>query len=157
MPVDLWSLNPFARRKARQQEIRVFTGDRRVVSDSLEVMYAYLVDHPRRRAYFLPEKALVAKAGTASTVLPIDERSAIPLYLGNGASRRAEAKRFRQKRKAIAKEHLDATLGAVRDRERRDRNMSMVTMCLLLITIVTVIMIMAGLFMSGNLHLPWGG
>lgn len=148
---------PFGgKKKPRKQLVRVFTGDRRIVRDELDVMYGYVVDNDRRRAFFLPENALAREGESVGNVLALDERSSIPLYLGNGIDRKAAARTFKAERKAIAREHLEAARSAVRDDEQKDKMAATIRFVVLLVAIVAVVMIAVGLFTSGNLNLPWG-
>jgi len=111
----------FGQRPYRLQTCRELTDDGRQVDRDLEVDYGYVVDHKQHRAWFLDQEALQRKKGDVTSVLVIDERSAIPHYLGKEVNRTAKAKQYWDLLTKIAEQSLEAQLTVTQEQQTKDK------------------------------------
>jgi len=120
MYVNLWGFE-IGQRPYRLQKCRELTDDGRQVDRDLEVDYGYVVDHKQHRAWFLDQQALQRKKGDVTSVLVIDERSAVPHYLGNGINREKKAKQYWDHLTKIAEQSLEAQLTVTQEQQNKDK------------------------------------
>ncbi len=149
------NLNPFAKAK-RKQAVLILTEDSRIVEDAFPVNRGYVVDSKEREAYFLDAEALIKPKTGKASVLPVSERSAVPLYLGVGNVKWGpRVKALNGQLTTIARENLEKTLAALPEKASKDKIADTFRLVILIFAILAVILILAGLLSSGNLKLPW--
>jgi len=149
------AINPFAKAK-RRQGVLIFTEDSRIVEDTFPVNRGYVVDAKEREAYFIDAEALIKAQTGKVSILPVSERSAVPLYLGVGNVKWGQrVKVLNLHLKTIAQENLEKALAALPDKASKDKIADTVRLVILLFAITAVCLILAGLLSSDNLKLPW--
>ena len=149
------NFNPFRQKGHRAQNVLVATGDGRLVDDNMVAAKGYMVDNKLHEAFFMDHRALQRPFGGNSSVIVLDERSAIPLYWGLPVDRAERQRALESHMTQIASENLDITLAAIPAKAHQDKMAAMVRTVALTFTICIVVFLIVGLVMSDSVSMPF--
>lgn len=143
---------PFKNNK-RLQNCLVITEDDRIVESALQVeKKGYMVDHSTSEAWVLHPGSLIKKHGTSFSYALVDERDAAPIFLnGRGPTR----KDIKDEIDTIAKEARKEAMYEIQRSQTKDKLAGIFRFTILMFTIMVVVCVMAALFMSGSINLPF--
>ncbi len=164
--MDLPSWVPFFGSKPITQEVLLFTEDACILKLSVPIVRGYLVDDAQSgnksafsnigSGFILDNEALIRSRKTGISYLPLSILSNVPLYLADvdNVKSKAKAKEVKEAMSSIAVEALEEELDNVNKENAKEKWSSTLRFVILLMAILFVIMIIAGLAMSGKVHMP---
>jgi len=146
---------PFFDEKHRQQELLIFTGDGKIVHDSLRVDRGYCLDSQHEEGYFNVKQGLLRDNKSGASCLVVSELTGIPLFLSVAIDRSAMVKGLIERMGLIAEDNLEKALAHIVAKEAKDRIAQMLMITVLALVVLVVVMIIAALFASGKVQMPW--